>query len=93
MANLGDWILPSGRAVEDVLALWVALLPGGAHPYAQLYIIDVDDREVESQFTAQEWAAIVAQLLPNPPLPVTLLSYISRFRDVNTPSRPHSTRR
>lgn len=54
MANAGNWILPSGRVVEDVLAIWVALLPHGTHPYAGLHILDVDDVETSSRFTAQE---------------------------------------
>lgn len=88
MANAENWVLPSGRVVEDVLASWVALLPPGTHPYASLHILDVDDPETSSQFTAQEWKHILSQLHPIPLLSDDMISYITQFGAVSYHTEP-----
>jgi hypothetical protein len=81
MNKTHKWILSSGTCVEDVIFEYCNKL--SAESLLHSWIMDLDDREVESLFTAKEWSEIKSEIRKLPDVDETFIESMMRFADVS----------
>jgi len=81
MASDHKWVLPSGRAVEDVIFKTCKAMDAAtfAHSLSQSFVLDISDPVMKSWFTEDEWSEIIASVLPLPKPDVVLADSLKRF--------------
>ncbi|CAG8442634.1 13976_t:CDS:2 [Acaulospora colombiana] len=78
------WILASGKCVEDTLFEYCRRQP--VESLLHSWIIDLDDHEVNSLFTTEEWNEIQCAVKILPEVDRTFANSMMRFSDVKTAS-------
>ena len=78
------WVLKSGRSVESVVFDECRFMNPTTFykSTARAYLIDLSDQTTKSWFTSEEWQEIEGELMPLPPLAVSLAQYLERFSHV-----------
>ncbi|CAB4482826.1 unnamed protein product [Rhizophagus irregularis] len=84
MNKTHKWILSSGICVEDVIFDHCKKL--SAESLLHSWIIDLDDKEAEALFTAEEWEEIRREIRKLPGTDGTFVNSVMRFADVKTTS-------
>ncbi len=75
------WILSSGTCVENVIFEYCKNL--SAESLMHSWIIDLDDQEVESLFTVEEWKEIHCEIRKLPEVDETFVKSMMRFANVS----------
>ncbi|CAI2195207.1 12335_t:CDS:2, partial [Funneliformis geosporum] len=84
MSVAHKWVLSSGKCVEDTLFKHCERLP--VESILHSWVIDLDDHEVESLFTIEEWNEVQRAVKKMPEADRNFADSMMRFSDVQTTS-------
>ncbi|CAG8619820.1 3409_t:CDS:1, partial [Acaulospora colombiana] len=77
MSEDQNWILKSGKCVEDTIFRHSRILP--TETYLHSWIIDIRDEDTESLFTVEEWDEIKNEDLKFPEVDEAFTESMMRF--------------
>jgi hypothetical protein len=81
MSVVHKWVLSSGKCVEDTLFKHCERLP--VESILHSWVIDLDDHEVESLFTIEEWNEVQRAVKKMPEADRNFADSMMRFSDVS----------
>ncbi|PKY19395.1 hypothetical protein RhiirB3_130014 [Rhizophagus irregularis] len=79
MNKTHKWILSSGTCVEEIIFEHCNIL--SAESLIHSWIIDLNDREAEAQFTVEEWKEIRCEIRKLPEIVESFVDSMMRFAD------------
>jgi hypothetical protein len=81
------WALPSGTTVEDTLyeAYFQGKLPDNVRKSIRCWTVLVGNQDMQDLFKPVDWAVILEEVKPLPPINDSILHFLAQFRKVYIP--------